>query len=473
MTDKERQKALGHTFKNAWDVMSEEMVEATMALGEDYKLFLDNGKTERACAADIQKRAEARGYIDVEKVISGEVKPEPGLKFYANNRGKSIILFVLGKEPISSGMNIVGGHIDAPRLDLKPFPLYEDSDIAYLKTHYYGGIRKHQWTSLPLSLHGTVIDAEGKKLEVVIGEAEGDPVFFITDLLPHLAKDQNQKKLGEAITGEGLNIVIGNRPLGEDELKDRVKYRILDLLKESYGMTEEDFISAEFEVVPAGKARDVGLDRSMISAYGHDDRVCSYGAMAGIFDVENPERTAVGMFMDKEEVGSMGNTGSESKYFQYIVSELLALMEEGDVSLNYRRALHRTSVLSADVCAAFDPNYPEVSDKKNSGLMGYGVQLTKYTGVRGKGGSSDANAEFLGKVRKLFNDNDVVWQVGELGKVDQGGGGTIAYILANEGAEVIDCGVPMLSMHAPYELVSKADLYMTYKAYAAFFRSYR
>ncbi len=463
----DEKKTLMHTFKNVWENSDEAQTSAIFALGEEYKAFLDRGKTERECARDIVRMAEENGYVSVESVIAAGAKITAGQKIYALNRDKSVILFVIGQEPLEKGMHIVGGHIDSPRLDLKPFPLYEDSGIAMFKTHYYGGVRKYQWASLPLSIHGVVMTGKGEKIDISIGEDASDPVLFITDLLPHLAKDQNQKKLAEAITGEGLNLLVGTIPAADSE-KDKVKQNVMRILNEKYGIEEIDFTTSELEIVPAGKARDVGFDRSLISAYGHDDRVCSFAGVKAIFEVENPTVTAVGMFMDKEEVGSMGNTGSESRYFENVVAELIALQADNYSDLLIRRSLSATKVLSADVCAAFDPNFPEVYDKKNTSMIGNGVQITKYTGARGKSGCNDANAEFLSEVRSVFEAGEVIWQIGELGKVDQGGGGTIAYILANAGAEVVDCGTPMLSMHAPYEIVSKADVYMTYKAYKAF-----
>ncbi|BEP28957.1 aminopeptidase [Helicovermis profundi] len=465
---KELEKKLSHSFKNAWEELKEGEMEEVFVYGELYKKFLDTGKTERECVDDIILRAEKKGFVNINELLNGNKKIKTGMKIYANNKGKSIILFVIGKESIDKGMNIVGGHIDSPRIDLKPFPLYEDSEMTFLKTHYYGGIKKYQWVSMPLSMHGVLINKNGEKINISIGEDINDPVFFITDLLPHLAKDQNQKKLNEGITGEGLNILFGNIPFGDKDIKEKVKLNTLKLLNEKYGIVEEDFTTAEIEIVPAEKARDVGIDRSMISAYGHDDRVCSFAGSKAILEIETPTKTAVGMFMDKEEVGSMGNTGSESKYFENIVAELIALQDSNYSDLLVRRSFMNTKVLSADVCAGFDPNFPEAYDKRNSGMISHGVQLVKYTGSRGKGGCNDANAEYASEVRNIFTKNGVVWQTGELGKVDQGGGGTIAYILANAGAEVIDCGVPMLSMHAPYELVSKVDAYMTYKAYKAF-----
>ncbi|HAS73942.1 MAG TPA: aminopeptidase, partial [Clostridiales bacterium UBA8960] len=451
-------KSLTHTFKNAWEALSEDEIKTCFAFNEDYKKFLDAGKTERESANEILKLAIEKGYKNVEHYLSGQEKLITGSKVYAMNRDKSIVLFVIGEKPLKEGMNIVGAHIDVPRLDLKPFPLYEDSDMAFLKTHYYGGIKKYQWTATPLALHGVVFNKNNEKIDVVIGEDDADPIFAITDLLPHLAKDQVSKTLAEGIDGETLNVLVGHMPVGDDKTKDKVKLNVLKILGEKYGITEEDFLSAEFEVVPAGKAKDLGLDRSMISAYGHDDRVCSYAGLAAMFELDNIKTTACGMFMDKEEVGSQGNTGSQSRFFENIVAELIALQEPNFNDLYLRRCISNTQVLSGDVGAAYDPNFAGAYDKKNSPHIGKGVQLVKYTGARGKGGCNDANAEFLGEVRKIFNDNNIVWQVGELGKVDQGGGGTIAYILANSNAEVVDCGVPVLSMHAPYEIVSKVDV---------------
>lgn len=461
-------KALTHDFKNAWEAMDEAETKMCFELSEKYKQFLNRGKTERESANEILRLASEVGYKPVEDFISGKEKLAPGAKVYAMNRDKSIILFVIGKKPLKEGLNVVGAHIDVPRIDLKPFPLYEDSDMAFFKTHYYGGIKKYQWTVIPLALHGVVFNKNNEKIEVVIGEDEDDPILAITDLLPHLAKDQSGKTLAEGIDGETLNVLVGHKPIGDEKTKDKVKLHVLKILDEKYNIKEEDFLSAEFEIVPAGKAKDLGFDRSMISAYGHDDRVCSYTGLAAILELSDVNTTACAMFMDKEEVGSQGNTGSQSRYFENIVAELIALQEPNFSDLYLRRCISNTAVLSGDVGAAFDPNYAGAYEKRNSAHIGKGVQLVKYTGARGKGGCNDANAEFLGAVRKLFNDNDIVWQIGELGKVDQGGGGTIAYILANSNAEVVDCGVPVLSMHAPYEIVSKADVYMTYKAYKAF-----
>lgn len=456
-----------HSFSNVWE--KAENPAAIHAFSEGYRAFLDTGKTERESAAEICRMAEAAGYVAFEALLEKGESLKSGQGLYALNRDKSVILIKKGTHKLSEGLRILGAHIDSPRLDLKPFPLYEEGGLGLLKTHYYGGIRKYQWVSLPLALHGVVCLKSGETVKISIGEREEDPVFMISDLLPHLAKDQNEKKLGEGLTGEGLNVIFGSIPGDYD--KEPVKARLLALLNEAYGIAEADFTSAEIEIVPAGKARDAGLDRSMIAAYGQDDRVCSYAALRAILDSPASEYAQVGMFMDKEEVGSMGNTGSESDYFEYILSELLALEGESQVELALKRSLMRSKMLSADVTAAYDPNYPEVYDKRNTPMLGHGVVLMKYSGSRGKGGCSDANAEFLAKVRRIFDENNVQWQVGELGKVDQGGGGTIAYILANRGVDVVDCGVAVLSMHGPWEITSKADLYATYSGYKAFAES--
>lgn len=460
----ERVSAHAHSFSNVWE--KSKQVDAMMAFSEGYRAFLDAGKTERESAREIRRQAEAAGFIPLDTFISKGKALEAGDGVYALNRDKSIILIRGGRRPLADGLRILGAHIDSPRLDLKPFPLYEEGGLGLLKTHYYGGIRKYQWVSLPLALHGVVCLKSGETVNVVIGEEAGDPVFMISDLLPHLAKDQNEKKLGEGLTGEGLNVIFGSIPGAYD--KEPVKARLLALLNELYGITEADFTSAELEIVPAGKARDAGLDRSMIVAYGQDDRVCAYAALRAVLDSQHGEYAQVALFTDKEEVGSLGNTGAESDYFEYLLSELMALDEERAIDLTLKRCLLRSRMLSADVTAAFDPNYPEVYDKRNTPMLGNGVVLMKYSGVRGKGGCSDANAEFIASIRRIFDEKQVQWQVGELGKVDQGGGGTIAYILANRGVDVIDCGVAVLSMHGPWELTSKADLYMTFKGYQAF-----
>lgn len=465
------QEKLTHKWKNVWEVLDNIEKEKVFSLNEEYKDFLDKGKTERESAREIIRVASKKGYISIDELLEKRIKPTPGMKIYANNKDKAVALFVLGKESLEKGMHIVGSHLDAPRIDLKQFPLYEDSELAMFKTHYYGGIKKYQWVTLPLALHGVVVKEDGEKVDIVIGEDEDDPVFFITDLLPHLAKDQMEKKMSEGITGEGLNILIGSIPYDDSEINEKVKLNVLNILNEKYGIKEEDFTTAEFEIVPAGKSRDVGIDRSMVGGYGQDDRVCAFTSFKAILDIETPNKTAVALFVDKEEIGSVGNTSMESKFFENIVSELINLIEENYSELLVKKALANSWVLSADTLAGFDPNYPEVLDKRNSPFIGKGITIVKYTGVRGKGGSNDANSEYLGKIRKIFNNSNVVWQMGELGKVDQGGGGTIAYILANYGMEVVDCGVPLLSVHAPYEIASKADVYMAYKGYNAFFKA--
>ena len=458
---------LNYDSKNAWEFERENNnIDEVMNYSKGYMNFLDNGKTERTSAREIVKIARENGYISLDEAIN-KGKINPGDKIYAINKDKSVALFVIGKKTLENGMRIVGGHIDSPRLDLKPNPLYEEDNLGFLKTHYYGGIKKYQWATIPLSIHGIVILSSGQKVDICIGEDESDPVFCVTDLLPHLASDQMQKKLSDGILGEKLNLLVGNIPL-EDEDKHPVKQNILKLLNEKYNMIEEDFISAEIEIVPSGKARDLGFDRSMVLAYGHDDRVCSYAAVKALMDIENPTYCAVALCVDKEEVGSQGNTGMQSRFFENTVAELIEL-ENNYSELKVRRAMANTKVLSADVAAGYDPNYAEVYEKRNSAIVGNGIVLSKYTGSRGKGGCNDANAEFMAEVRNIFNNADVVWQSAELGKVDQGGGGTIAYILANYGAEVIDCGVGVLSMHAPYEVVSKVDIYQMYKGYKAFF----
>ena len=464
---KELQKQLCKDFNSAWDQLTDTQMTEVFNFSEEYKSFMDAGKTERECVKEIVRLAKLEGYISLAEAIQKETV-NAGDKIYAENKGKAVALFIIGKEELQKGMRIVGAHLDAPRLDLKAFPLYEDGGLALLKTHYYGGIKKYQWVAIPLALHGVIIKTNGEKLDIVIGEDEKDPVFYITDLLPHLAADQMAKKMSEGITGEGLNILIGNIPFNSNEIGDKVKLNVLKLLNEKYGIVEEDFTVAEIEAVPAGRARDVGIDRSMVAAHGHDDRVCSYAALKAVLELEEQTSTVVGLFVDKEEVGSMGNTGMQSAFFENVVAELLAL-QGFDNHLQLRRAMMNSKVLSGDVIAGFDPNYPDVLDKRNGAFIGKGVTVAKYTGARGKSGTNDANAEFIGEIRDIFNKNEVVWQVGELGKVDQGGGGTIAYMLANYGAEVLDCGTPMLSMHAPVELISKVDLYMTYRAYKAFY----
>ena len=452
-----------------WEKINKEMKEEVFKVAGDYKKFIDASKTERLSVNEIIRQAKEAGF----KNFKDQDKIKHGDKLYYINKEKAAVLVVVGKDDIEKGMNIVGSHVDSPRIDLKQNPLYEDHGITLLKTHYYGGIRKYQWVAIPLALYGTVVKENGEVIDIAIGDDENDPVFYITDLLPHLAKDQNDKKLSEAIEGEGLNVIIGSLPAeGKDDEK-KFKLNVLKILNEKYGMIEEDFLTAELEIVPAGKARDVGIDRGMIMAYGHDDRVCAYTSLRAILELDSPQKTAVALFADKEEVGSNGNTGMHSMFFNNMIAELIATINNGNYSeLLLKRALENSSMLSSDVAAGVDPTYPQVTEIQNAAIMGKGVSLVKYTGSRGKSGANDANAEYIGKLRKLFNENDVVWQTSELGKVDQGGGGTIAYIMANYNMDVVDLGVPVLSMHAPYEIVSKTDVYMTYKAYKTFYNNF-
>ncbi len=462
---------LKYEVKNGWEVISEDERKKVFQFNEGYKSFLDIGKTEREGIERSIELAHENGFISIEEVIKNGTKLKHGDKVYAVNRSKGIILSVIGKKSLELGAKIIGAHIDAPRIDLKPNPVYEDSGIVLLKTHYYGGIKKYQWTALPLSIHGVVIKSDGEKVKVTIGEEENDPIFCITDLLPHLATEQMQKKMSEAITGEGLNVIFGSIPYEDDKIKEKAKLNILNILNEKYGIKEEDFISAELEVVPAFKAKDVGLDRSLVGAYGQDDRVCSYTALRAILECENPEMTAVCLLVDKEEIGSMGNTGMQSRFFENIMAEICSLTgDSANIDLLLRRCLAASKCLSADVNAAVDPNFEGIHDKRNAPYINNGVVITKYTGSRGKAGSSDAHAEFVGEIRRLFNENSIVWQTGELGKVDLGGGGTIAQFVANLGMDVVDCGVPLLSMHSPLEIAAKMDVYMAYRAYGAFFR---
>lgn len=467
---KEIQDKITHKFENSWEAMSKDEKTVAFGLADEYKAFLDNGKTERECVDVIVRIAKLNGFKNIEDCIANNEEIKPGMKLYANNKGKSAVVVIVGEDSIQKGMNVLGTHLDSPRLDLKPFPLYEDGGLALFKTHYYGGIKKYQWTSIPIALHGVIFKKNGEKVNIIIGEDDNDPVFFISDLLPHLAKDQIQKKLSDGITGEGLNIIVGSIPLGDKEIDKKIKFNVMKILNDKYGIEEDDFTVSELQAVPAGKARDVGFDRGLISGYGHDDRVCSFAALKAILEIENPKRTCAVVFADKEEVGSKGNTGMESRFFENIIAELIALQNKNYNEIYLKRALSGSKVLSGDVAAAFDPNFPDVLDKRNASFLGKGVTMIKYTGSRGKVGCNDANPEFMAEVRKIFDENNIVWQIGELGKVDQGGGGTIAYTLANYGAEVVDCGVPVLSMHAPYELISKVDLYMTFKGYKSFLK---
>ena len=427
---------------------------------EGYMSFLDAAKTEREAVEEAVELARANGFIEFRK---GE-KYAPGERVYYNNRGKSLILAVIGRKDLSEGVHITAAHIDSPRLDLKPNPLYEDSELAYFKTHYYGGIKKYQWTVTPLSLHGVIVKKDGETVKVKVGEDDGDPKFVITDLLPHLAANQMKSTMAEGVKGENLNVLIGSRPFDDTDAAENVKLNIMNILFEKYGINEADFLSAELEVVPAFKACDIGFDRSMIGAYGHDDRVCAYPALMALIDAEAPEHTAVCVLADKEEIGSVGNTGLDSSFLNYFICDLAEAS-----GLDGRDVLTRSKCLSADVNAAFDPIYAEVSEKRNASYVNRGVVITKYTGSRGKGGTSDASAEFMAEVRAMLDGNHVVWQTGELGKVDEGGGGTVAKYIAGLNVDTVDLGVPVLSMHAPFEVVSKLDVYMTYKACFAFY----
>ncbi len=454
---------------NAWKTYTKNQLEELETLNDQYRAFLNVGKTERECVKEIVKQAEAAGYVNFEKVLADKQTVKAGDKLYAVCMKKTIALFNIGTKPMEEGMNILGAHIDSPRLDVKQNPLYENDDMAYLDTHYYGGIKKYQWVTLPLAIHGVVVKKDGSVVDVVIGEKEEDPVFCITDLLIHLAGEQQEKKANKVIEGENLDILFGSIPL-KDEEKEGVKKGVLNLLKEQYDMEEEDFLSAELEVVPAGKAREAGIDRSMIMAYGQDDRVCAYTSMAAMLEVENVEKTTCCLLTDKEEVGSVGATGMQSKFFENTVAELLGAM--GDYSeLILRRCLKNSRMLSSDVSAAYDPLYAAAYEKKNAAYFGRGMVFNKFTGARGKSGSNDANAEYMGALRKILDDAQVAYQTAELGKVDVGGGGTIAYILSLYGMEVIDSGVAVLNMHAPWEVTSKADVYETKKGYIAFLQN--
>ncbi|WP_291584325.1 aminopeptidase [Clostridium sp. UBA6640] len=454
-------------YELAWDKYSKEDLERVFALSDRYIDFMSKCKTERECVTEFIALAEEKGYKDINTYIAEGKKLEVGDKVYANCMGKTLALFLIGSEPVEKGFKILGAHVDSPRLDLKQNPLYEDSDLALLKTHYYGGVKKYQWTTIPLAIHGVVCKKDGSTVNVVIGENDNEPVVGISDLLIHLAGDQMQKTLAKGVEGEQLNVFIGSIPVEDKEAKNRVKLNVLRLLNDKYGITEEDFVSAELEVVPAGRARSYGLDSSMVMAYGHDDRVCAYTSFEAMMNLNETDKTCITLLVDKEEVGSIGATGMQSRFFENTVAEIVNLM--GDYSeLKVRRSLANSKMLSSDVSAAFDPNYPSVSEKQNSAFFGKGVVLNKYTGARGKGGCNDANPEFIAELRKVMDKHNVSWQTSELGKVDQGGGGTIAYILAEYGMEVIDSGVALHNMHAPYEIASKADIYEACRAYEAF-----
>jgi len=446
--------------KHGYDRLTAEEIQEMDSYADAYRAFLDNGKTERLCVDYTIKLAEEKGFVPYQAGMA----LEPGTKVYANNRGKGIMLAVIGKKSLAEGANIGAAHTDAPRLDLKPSPLYEDAELAYFKTHYYGGVRKYQWLAVPLCLYGVITKADGTTVNVAIGDQDDEPQFIINDLLPHLGQAQNAKPLGEAVPAENLNILIGSMPLQDDDGADRVKLNVLNILHEKYGITEEDFISAELEAVPAAKARDLGFDRSLIGAYGHDDRVCAYAELAALLDLDVPDKTAVCIFADKEEIGSVGVSSMQSQCFDWFMEQMC--MTQGT---DLRTCFSNSFCLSADVCAAYDPNYADVYERRNSAYLNYGVGLCKYTGHRGKGGASDASAELVGSVRKLLNDNGVIWQMCEMGKTDAGGGGTVALFMANRNIDTLDAGVPVLSMHAPYETVSKLDCYMTYLCMKAVF----
>ena len=458
--------------KNAWNTYDENAMKELEQVTEQYRRFISEGKTERECAQLTVEMAKEHGYISLEEAVASGRQLKAGDKIYAVHKKKLVVLFEIGTEPMEKGMNILGAHIDSPRLDLKQNPLYEDGEMALLDTHYYGGIKKYQWASIPLALHGVVVKKDGTVIELAIGEKAEDPVLGISDLLIHLSGEQMQKKAAVVVEGENLNIIVGSRPWkdleGKDEeKKELIKKTLLEYLKKEYGMEEEDFLSAELEAVPAGPARDFGLDRSMILGYGQDDRICAFTSLLAQLEADHPTHTAVCLLTDKEEIGSMGATGMQSRYFENVVAEVLNLTGQySDLAL--RRCLQHSHMLSSDVSAAFDPNYASAFEKKNIAYLGRGMVFNKYTGSRGKSGSNDACAEYIGELRKVMDDSNVCWQTAELGKVDQGGGGTIAYITANYGMDVIDSGVALLSMHSPWEISSKADIYEAYKGYKAF-----
>ena len=459
--------------KNVWEKYDKKQLKAVNELADAYRNFLDNGKTERECIDQIVNRIEKEGYVALESFIKGNKSLKAGDKVYSVCMNKSIVMYQIGKKPMAEGLNILGAHIDSPRLDVKQNPLYEDGGIAYLDTHYYGGVKKYQWVTLPLALHGVIVKKDGTTVEVNIGEAEDDPVFFVSDLLIHLAAEQLEKKAAKVIEGEALDIVVGNMPVfrkdKEKEEKEAVKKNVLQILKEMYEIEEEDFLSAEIEVVPAGKAREAGFDRSLVLAYGHDDRVCAFASLEAMLEVNEPERTTCCILVDKEEIGSVGATGMQSRFFANTVAEVMNLLGEYN-ELNVRRCLASSYMLSSDVSAAYDPSYASNFDKKNAAFLGQGMVFNKFTGSRGKSGSNDANAEYIAQIRKIMDEGNISFQTAELGKVDVGGGGTIAYILALYGMNVIDCGVAVLNMHAPWEAISKADLMETKNGYKVFLK---
>lgn len=454
--------------KNAWTTYTKKDLTELEKVCKDYREFLDAGKTERECVKQIVKMAEGKGYTDLNKIIKDKKSLKAGDKVYVTCMNKTVAMFNIGSKKLEKGMNILGAHIDSPRMDIKQNPLYENGDFAYLDTHYYGGIKKYQWVTLPLAIHGVVVKKDGDVIDISIGEDKNDPVFCVTDLLIHLAAEQMEKKANKVIEGEKLDILFGSKPL-KDKDKDAVKENILVLLKEKYDIEEEDFISAELEVVPAGKAREAGLDCSMIMAYGQDDRVCAYTSLRAMLEVDDVERTTCCLLTDKEEIGSVGATGMRSRFFENAVVEVMTAMGEYS-EVSFRRCLAASSMLSSDVNAAYDPLFASAFDKNNASYFGRGMVFNKFTGSRGKSGSNDANAEYIARIRNMMDKNDICYQTAELGKVDVGGGGTIAYILSLYGMEVIDCGVAVLNMHAPWEITSKADIYETLKGYKVFLR---
>lgn len=461
--------------KNAWEKYDKKSMKKVMDFAEGYRKFISDCKTERESVDAIIEMAKKDGFKDLDEVIKKNTKLKAGDRVYANNMGKTLALYVIGKEPLENGMNIVGAHLDSPRLDLKQNPMYEDTGFTLLDTHYYGGVKKYQWVTIPLALHGVIAKKDGSVVKIAIGEKPNDPVFTITDLLIHLSADQMAKNAAKVIEGESLDVLIGSIPgpeKGKDkkDIKERIKANILEILKKEYKMEEEDFLSAEIEVVPAGPARDLGFDRSMILGYGHDDRVCAYPSYKAMLEIGTPKRTSCCLLVDKEEIGSVGATGMQSRFFENTVAELINLTGKYS-ELILRRCLKNSFMLSSDVSAGYDPLFPSVMEKKNTAFLGKGLCINKYTGSRGKGGSNDANAEYMAKIRKIFDDADVSFQTAELGKVDQGGGGTIAYILAEYDMNVIDSGVAVLSMHAPCETISKVDLYEALLGYVAFLKN--
>lgn len=461
--EEELKEKLFNKKKVGWENLDTRRKEEIFNFCKDYMDFLNKAKTEREFVKEAKKIADLNGFKDLSEYDTLNA----GDRVYFINRNKSMYLAIIGQEKMETGLHIIGSHVDSPRLDLKPNPLYEDTGFAYFKTHYYGGIKKYQWTTIPLSIHGVIVKPNGEKIEVNIGENESDPIFTITDLLPHLAMDQMEKKLKNGIDGEDLNLLIGSIPFDGEKISEKVKLNILNILNQKYGIVEADLLSSELELVPAFKARSLGFDSSMVAAYGQDDKICAYASFAAMMNLENVKNTAVCILADKEEIGSMGNTGMESHMFDYFISELLNKTGENRVNL-LNKVFCYSKMLSSDVDAGFDPIYASVSDKTNAGLLGKGISLNKYTGARGKSGASDANAEYVAWIRNLLEKYDIKYQLAELGKVDIGGGGTIAYILANKGVDVIDCGVPLLSMHSPYEVTSKFDIYEAFRTYKAF-----